>query len=145
VNIDRLLASVEEYFEIRNEVGGSEDLAVLRAAKERVELALNEYFKSTLDRALLEERRRSSSSTRKIDIVNAGEARVSWEDVVKLIDALNSTPMPIRSVEDHTKLHRWMRTYSDWYNNKRTVSLQPIIAPLDLDLEEVKKTDDENW
>ena len=137
MNTDQLLASLEEYFSIKQDLLGEEDLEALRAAKKRVDLCLKEYFRDNFDKAFLEERRRTSSETRKMSVVDpAGvvNKNIAWDDVVKILDFVNSCPIPVKDLRDPLKTDKWMKNYNEWYQKRMSV-LNKIIPPLQLDLE----------
>jgi hypothetical protein len=138
MTITRLLATLEEYFSMKRELGESGQLEELKEASKRVELSLREYVRAHFDRAIMEDRRKTSSLTRKVDIISPDKATYSWNDVVKLLDALNSAPIPPRNLDDAEGLANWIAVYKEWFRNKRNVSLTPINQELSIDFEELK-------
>lgn len=124
MKIERVLSTLEEYLELRREAGEADgDHTVVQAAKERAGLALNEYIRSRFDNLMIEERRVSSTPTRKVDIVNPATAQVSWEEVAELMDALNAAPVPMRDLTNPIAVHKWTVAYKSWYENKRRNAL----------------------
>lgn len=128
-SVDKLLSSIEEYFDLKKKE--NLDDASLEAARLRVHSALGDYFL----RALAEEKRKSSSATRKISVVKSANQSVSWDSVAKMIDALNACPLPMKDIEGGN-VTKWMQIYNDWYA-KRTAALNAIIPPIELDLSEL--------
>lgn len=141
MKIETVLSSLEEYLEMRRDVGSDDHSFLgLSAARHRAELALKEYIGSQFNYLMVEERRVSTTPTRKVDVVNPKNTSIAWEEVVGLIDALNSPPTPMRNFSDPKAVERWMKVYRDWYEFKRKAALKvnPLI-PLELDLSEEDK------
>lgn len=139
MKIERVLSALEEYLELRRQTDVSNnDLDIVQAAKDRAGLALNEYIRSRFDHLVIEERKHSSSPTRKVDIVDPVSASVSWEDVASLMDAVNAAPTPMRDLSNQVTVHKWFAAYKFWYENKRreALKIEPK-TPLELDLEEM--------
>jgi hypothetical protein len=131
-----LLAALEEYLTLKRESQNSEDLEVLKSARTRVDSCLREYFTENFSKAMLEERRRTSSQTRNMATVSGNSvANVSWENVVKVLDFLNSCPSPLKDVKNPVSAEKWMAVYNDWHQ-KRMEMLRKILPPLELDLDD---------
>lgn len=131
--VDRLLSSLEEYLSIKKEIvnGDTSDLTRLKDSKKRIESCLSEYFNINFDKAILEERRRLSSTTRKVTIIS----EVSWEDVVKLLDVLNNAPSPMNHISNIEDVKHWMNVYQEWFNRKKKDStLKSLEQPLELEI-----------
>lgn len=134
-NIGRVLASLDEYFELKRDSQGAEGLD-LEGAKERAAKTLNEYIQLRFDELLTEDKKRTSSITQKVNIPDASKTKFTWEAVAGLLDALNSPPAPSLSPD-----FRWLEAYRNWYKDKRTKainSISPIDLSLDLEWEELK-------
>lgn len=125
MTINRLLATLEEYLELKREIGKSEDLDELKQASNRVELSLREYIQAYFDLAILEDRRKTSSITSKVDVLSPDKASYSWNDVAKLIDALNSAPIPPKNLDDQEGIENWVSVYREWFKNKKMISIIP--------------------
>lgn len=136
--INRLLAAMEEYLSLRKEVGISVDFDEVKQASKRVELALKEYLQYYFDRAILEDRRKTSSLTTKVDVLSPEQAVYSWNDIAKLLDALNSAPIPMRDTSDDNSIRHWMAIYSEWFRNKKRLDVKPVKRELDLDFDDLK-------
>lgn len=61
--------------------------------------------------------------------VPVGGVKVSWEEVVHLLDALNAPPLPLsfHPPKDETAVREWMSVYSNWYYHKRTKALRNLL------------------
>ena len=125
---DRLLFSLEEYFDLKRDLRDANSEALLQA-RERVQLCLEEYVRNHFHKLFLEENRRRLSSTRKMIAVQSPDNHLNWENVVKLLDALNAAPVPSK------ELSVWMAAYKEWYQNKRITAVNSINPKLELDLE----------
>ncbi len=131
MSIDRVLATLEQYFDMKDEVGASTSEA--KFARERAGMALNEYIQRQFDLLIMEERRRSSSITRRVEVPpDASAVQVSWIEVARLLDALNSPPMPPKNLQSGTKEYqKWMDSYREWYEKKRGEamrSMTPVVS-----------------
>lgn len=137
MKIERVLSTLEEYLELRREIGThGGDHHVVNAAKQRAEMALNEYIGGRFNHLMVEERRISTTPTRKVDVVNPKNTTIAWEEVVELVDALNAPPMPLRDTSNPKAVERWMAVYRAWYEQKRRAALRiNPLGPLELDLE----------
>lgn len=136
MKIESVLSTLEEYLELRREAGdASSDVSVVGEAKDRAGRALNEYIRTRFNHLMIEERKSSTSPTRKVDIVNPSTAKVSWEEVAGLMDAVNAAPMPMKDLSSQVLVHKWMANYKLWYEQKRRDALK--INPTDaIDLSE---------
>lgn len=131
MKIERVLSTLEEYLELRREVGEvGGDHTVVQSAKERAGLALNEYIRSRFDNLMIEERRSSTTPTRKVDIVNPATAQVAWEEVANLMDALNGAPTPMMDLSNQVGVHKWFVAYKHWYEKKRrdALNVNPVVV-----------------
>lgn len=130
MKIERVLSTLEEYLELRRELGeAGGDHTVVQAAKDRAGLALNEYIRSRFDNLMIEERHTSSTPTRKVDVVNPAIAQVAWEDVAELMDALNAAPSPMRDLTNQIAIHKWMVVYKHWYEKRRkALNVDPTLS-----------------
>lgn len=148
MDIETVLATLEEYFEIKRDLVSSIEPNVLKA-KERAGRALNEYIQKRFDNLMVQQEHRklssSTSTTRKMVIPDASGTKFTWEDIVGLLDALNTPPNPLASPEqlnNQEYVDRWMKSYKEWYLKKRSSAMRSLSSPqgLDLDLD-----DDGNW
>jgi len=139
MTVDRLLASLEEYLDMKREVGTDTEFDALKGASDRVEMALKEYFQNYFDRALLEDRRKTSSITMKVPVLSPEQAYYSWNDVSLLLDALNNAPVPPTKLDDKESMKHWVSVYREWFKEKRKINVNPIKKELELDFEELKK------
>ena len=141
MTIDRLLSALEEYFSLKMEIGrfecdSSVEPHILEDARFRAKMALNEHIRKQFDLAIEEERRRTSSVTRKMLIVDPTKAEISWDSVAKLLDALNSPPLPMKNITNIEGIKTWMKAYEDWYKQKRVNAIKSTSSMLKLDLED---------
>lgn len=134
MSIDIVLSALEEYLERKRELC---DQTVLESARERAGYVLDEYIQQRFDSAILEERKRSMSPTRKVAIVNPDQIKVTWDEVAKLLDALNSSPVPLKHPKNMSEKDfvRWMEIYEKWYQYKRVKAMALPSAKLEIDLE----------
>lgn len=134
--MDRVLAALEEYFELKRDIESVEE-PNLFAAKDRAGKALNEYIEDSFDHLMIEEKRRSTHITQKVKIPDTSSIKFTWDDMVHLLDALNSPPLPPshQKQSDEKFMDNWMKLYRDWYQNKRPQAMNSISPPLGLDLE----------
>lgn len=139
MTIETVLTCLENYLKLR-ELEGTEEEHEYTAARNQAGEALNEYIQKRFDSAMLEERRRSLSITKKVAVVDPSEIKVTWDEVAKLLDALNSSPVPIKEPKQLAEKDfvRWMQIYTGWYFNKRLPAMQLTSAKLELDLEEIE-------
>lgn len=135
-SIERVLASLEEYFDLKRDIGSIEEPNIF-AAKERAGRALNEYIQYRFDDLLFEDRKKASTITTKVHVPDVSSVKFTWDDVVALLDALNSPPHPLKELDDRELRERWMRIYTEWYQVKRPLAMNTIspVLGLDLDLE----------
>lgn len=132
MTIDRVLSTLEEYFHLKNELitnsdEGEADIHLIEDARFRAKMALNEHIKSQFDAVVNEETRRSSSNiTSKIRVASPTDSTIiSWDDVVKMLDALNSPPTPLK----HPTIDNiivWMDAYKSWYDSRRINAIKTI-------------------
>jgi CRISPR/Cas system CMR-associated protein Cmr5 small subunit len=134
--VNRLLATLEDYLAMKREVGKDCDISELKEASKRVELSLREYLQNYFDRALMEDRRRSSSQTTEVMIMSADRATYSWNDVCKILDALNNAPIPPVNLDDKESIDHWLAVYKEWFKAKKQIVINP--SKLDLDFTDIK-------
>lgn len=137
--IDKVINALEEYFELKQQ---SNDQIIVRKAREQAGYLLNDYIQKRFDAAMLEERRRAMSVTKKVAVVNPEQVKVTWEEVAKLLDALNSVPLPLQEPKqmESKNFVRWMEIYTNWYRKKRVEAMQLDAATkLELELEDEDK------
>lgn len=137
MTFDRLMATIEEYLSLKQEIGITAEFEQLGQASKRIELALKEYLQNYFDRALLEDRRRSSSMTTKVNVIQPEDAVYSYNDIVKVLDLLNSAPIPLHDMSDDNMVRHWMAIYSEWFLRKKKIKIQPT-NKLSLDLDDLK-------
>lgn len=132
---DNVLTALEKYLELKK--NSTEELPVTNA-REEAGGALNDYIQKRFDTAMLEERRRSLSVTKKVAVVNPSQVKVTWDEVAKLLDALNNSPLPLKEPKQmfEKDFIRWMEIYTIWYQTKRLQAMQLPSASLELDLDE---------
>lgn len=136
---DKVISALEEYFELKQV---TEDPITVRKARERAKYLLDDYIQRKFDSAMLEERRRSMSITKKVAVVNPNQIKVTWEEVAKLMDALNSAPNPLEEPKqvESKNLVRWMEIYTGWYKKKRIEAMKlDAVTKLELELEDEEK------
>lgn len=137
MTFDRLMATIEEYLSLKQEIGITAEFEQLGQASKRIELALKEYLQNYFDRALLEDRIRSSSMTTKVNVIQPEDAVYSYNDIVKVLDLLNSAPIPLHDMSDDNMVRHWMAIYSEWFLRKKKIKIQPT-NKLSLDLDDLK-------
>lgn len=136
MKIENVFAALEEYFEARKNLsegsaeGSSEDSLVL--IQERAKSSLDLYIKDQFNQLILDDKR-DKTPTIEMVAVNPSNVKVAWEDVVNLLDALNSPPLPLE--QENLSLRqasRWMEIYKEWYGKKRIDALLSV-TPLDFE------------
>ena len=137
MSIETVITCLEEYLKSRD-LEGTDEAHIYYMARDRAGYALNDYIQKRFDSAMLEERRRSLSVTKKIAVVDPSEIKVTWDEVAKLLDAMNSAPTPIKEPKQMAEKDfiRWMQIYTDWYSGKRLPAMQLTSAKLELDLDD---------
>ncbi len=137
MSINILLAAIEEYLEIKR--SGATELEELDAASQRFERAFREACQSYFDRAIFEDRRRTSSITTKVDVIHPNEAAYTWDDILQLTDALSNAPVPLKKLDNQEDIILWMKVYAEWFREKRKIAIKPIKQKLEIDLDDLSK------
>lgn len=135
MRIESVLSSLEKYLELKKDAGDSPDVGEARIQASN---ALDEYIQHRFDDLMFAERQKGGRITKKVVVPDVGSIKFTWDDIVHLIDALNSAPgilsdQHLRSAE---AILRWMDNYKEWYFNKRLNAINVISPTLDLDLDD---------
>ena len=132
MNVDIVLAAFEEYVDIKRASINNPTNPILIAARKRLETALNDYFADKVTAYLgkfLDDTDRKirtpGNATQKINISGLDNT-FAWTNIVKLMDALNSSPDPLEAKTDHKK---WMISYENWYKIERLNAIRSISPP----------------
>lgn len=150
MKMDVLLSSLEEFFDLKREIGDSGEIEQLQAAQERAGKALNEYINNKFNVLMLEERRTSvrpspylpnGTPTRKVEVVDESTAQtetVSLGAVVELLAALSNAPTPLTNLSNPGTVANFFRAYKQWFENTRKDSIKNAASfqKIDLDLNE---------
>lgn len=138
MEINSVLAALEEYFEIKRDIGLFIEAPNLVEARERAGKTLNEYIQKKFDHLLYQqEKRKNTSVTQKIVLPDEENLKFSWDNVASLLDALNSLPNPLPKdkLNNEEAVIKWMNKYEEWFKNKRGTALRSVTSSFQLELD----------
>ncbi len=121
MKIENVFAALETYFEAKK--AGSIDLSEVQ---DKAKANLDLYIKDQFNQLILEDKKSKTPTIPDMLAVSPAEVKVAWEDVVNLLDALNSSPMPLSQDGLENHMVRWMEIYTEWYRKKRVEALLSV-------------------
>lgn len=121
IMLNRFLASLVEYIELKRDIGDIDDSFILKDASSRLQKSLNDLLKEQFE--IIYQKYNTNYHTRATqqDMTAQKNAIYSWNDIEKMLSALYSAPIPPENITDLQYMEIWMTDYKKWFDDKNKI------------------------